>query len=67
MEAMDHRIGETGLLPFRTRRVFNIGTEWYFAVRDGKDCGPFENQQDAESELNLFLSGFEFKQKQVMN
>lgn len=52
---MEHRTGENGLLPFRTRRVFNVGTEWFFAVREGKDCGPFENMQDAENELNLYL------------
>lgn len=63
---MDHRMGEMGLLPFRTGRVFNIGTEWFFAVRDGKDCGPFENMQDAENELNQFLSSFEFKQSALM-
>lgn len=56
---MGHRIGENGLLPFRTRRVFNVGTEWFFAVRDGKDCGPFENMQDAENRLNLFLIDIE--------
>lgn len=53
---MERRIGESGLLPFRTRRIFNIGTEWYFAVRNGKDCGPFENMHDAESELNRYLN-----------
>lgn len=58
---MEHRIGETGLLPFRTSRVFNVGVQWYFAVRDGKDCGPFENKQDATSELNLYLSNFAVK------
>ncbi|MCW8901898.1 MAG: DUF6316 family protein [Gammaproteobacteria bacterium] len=64
---MEHRIGETGLLPFRTRRVFNIGVEWFFAVRDGKDCGPFDNQQVAENELNQFLNGFEFKKTAAIN
>lgn len=57
MSLMEHRIGENGLLPFRTGRVFNVGTEWFFAVREGKDCGPFDNMQDAENELNLFLNG----------
>lgn len=63
---MEHRLGETGLLPFRTSRVFNIGSEWYFAVRDGQDCGPFENKQDAEIELNTFLVDFEPKKQAVM-
>lgn len=58
MELMDHRVGENGLLPFRTQRVFSVGSEWYFAIRGGEDCGPFQNMQDAETELNLFLSEF---------
>ncbi len=64
---MEYRMGETGLLPFRTGRVFNIGTQWYFAIRDGKDCGPFATQQDATSELNLFLNDFEAKKTALMN
>lgn len=60
---MEHRIGETGLLPFRTRRVFNIGADWFFAVRGGSDCGPFENQQDADKELKSFLNIFRAKNK----
>lgn len=56
---MEHRTGENGLLPFRTRRVFNVGTEWFFAVREGQDCGPFENMQDAENGLNLYLTDIE--------
>jgi len=67
MNHLEHRTGETGLLPFRTRRVFNIGTEWFFAVRDGKDCGPFENQQDAMAGLNRFLSNFKVQKPVLMN
>ena len=59
MSLMEHRVGENGLLPFRTGRVFNIGSEWFFAVREGKDCGPFENMQEAESGLNLFLTNID--------
>jgi len=58
---MEHRTNEIGLLPFRTSRIFNVGSEWYFAVRGGKDYGPFLNQQDAESELDEFLSGFQLQ------
>ena len=56
---MEHRLGETGLLPFRTRRVFNIGTDWYFAVRDGGDCGPYKNEEDAQNGLEGFLMSFQ--------
>ena len=61
MEHATHRVGENGLLPFRTQRVFNIDTKWYFAMRGGKDCGPFESMQDAQTALDLFLSKFEHK------
>lgn len=58
---MERRIGETGLLPFRTGRVFNVGSEWFFAVREGEDCGPFKSMQEARSELNQFLNCFNIK------
>ncbi|MCK4865637.1 MAG: hypothetical protein KAT06_09415 [Gammaproteobacteria bacterium] len=64
---MERRFGETGLLPFRTGRVFNVGTQWFFAIRDGKDYGPFETQQDATNELNLFLNNFAAKKTALMN
>ena len=64
---MEHRTGETGLLPFRTRRVFNVGTQWFFAVRGGKDCGPFENQQEAENGLNQYLNNFQLKKHAALN
>ena len=64
---MEHRTGETGLLPFRTRRVFNVGTDWFFAIRGGKDCGPFENQQQAENELSRFLNSFQSKKHVALN
>ena len=57
----EHRNGETGLLPFRTRRVFNIGVEWFFAVRDEKDHGPYENQLSAENELTVYLNNVNSK------
>ena len=55
MRVMEHRTGENGLLPFRTRRIFNVGSDWFFAVRDGNDCGPFKNIEEAEAGLSLFL------------
>jgi len=49
------RKGEEGHSPFRSERVFNVGTEWYFATREGKDMGPFESKSDATAELALYL------------
>lgn len=49
------RKGEDGHSPFRSERVFNVGAEWYFSTREGKDVGPFESKDEAEAELTLFL------------
>ena len=61
MKLIAHREGENGLMPFRTRRIFNIGTYWYFAVRDGKDCGPFKDMQGAKTELESFILSMDTK------
>ncbi|MEJ2141867.1 MAG: DUF6316 family protein [Gammaproteobacteria bacterium] len=50
-----HRAGETGAIPFRSGRIFNVGTQWYFATREGIDQGPFEARNDAEMELRLYV------------
>ena len=50
-----HRSGESGGVPFRTGRIFNVGMQWYFATREGIDRGPFEDRDDAEAELKLFV------------
>jgi hypothetical protein len=52
---MDYRNGESGILPFRTGRIFNFDNLWYFAAREGGDFGPFENKADAEVALDSFL------------
>ena len=52
----EHRNGENGLLPFRTRRVFNIGVECFFVVRVEKDRGPNECRLTAQNKLTIYLS-----------
>jgi len=51
IEATHRREGETGPIPFRSGRFFNIGNEWYFACREGMDRGPFSTRQMAEQAL----------------
>jgi len=48
------RKGESGPVPFRSGRLFNVGSEWYFATREG-DRGPFPSREEAEATLTLFL------------
>ncbi len=50
-----HRYGETGSIPFRTGRFFNIGTNWYFATREAIDQGPFPNRKEAEFALTRYI------------
>lgn len=50
-----HRHGETGNIPFRSGRIFNVGMQWYFATREGVDHGPYNDKTDAEAELTLFI------------
>lgn len=50
-----HRTGETGSIPFRSGRIFNVGMQWYFATREGSDQGPFEGRDDADMELMMYV------------
>lgn len=40
---------------FRTDRVFNVNTQWYFATREGKDHGPYPTRSAAEQGLRAFI------------
>ncbi len=49
------RKGESGVIPFRSGRFFNVETKWYFASREGIDHGPFDSKQQAEVSLDVFI------------
>lgn len=51
-----HREQEQGDVPFRSNRFFNVGSQWYFATREGFDSGPYANKQRAETSLERFLA-----------
>jgi hypothetical protein len=50
-----HRQGETGLIPFRTGRFFNVGANWFFATREAIDQGPFPTRIEAEKALVNYI------------
>ena len=52
-----HRRGERGAIPFRSGRLFNIDTRWYFACREGLDQGPYHNRHEAEATLSRYIRG----------
>ena len=61
------RKGESGIIPFRTGRFFNIETNWYFSTREGIDHGPFESKQQAEMSLSDFLDNVSGVEKKLDN
>lgn len=56
MEALEHRRGENGAVPFRSGRFFVVDNKWYFACREGMDKGPYTTRDEAEMYLKAFLS-----------
>lgn len=52
---MINRRGEYGYVPFRCDRLFNVGMKWFFATREGKDEGPFDDKHEANVELSFYL------------
>jgi hypothetical protein len=51
----NHRQGESGTIPFRTGRFFNVGANWYFATREAIDQGPFRSRNEAEGALTKYI------------
>jgi len=52
---IDSRQGETGNIPFRSGRFYNVDSEWYFSSREVSDIGPFHNREEADQALILYL------------
>lgn len=59
------RKGESGVIPFRSGRFFNVETKWYFTSREGLDHGPFDSKYDAEVSLNVFVQNVVHVDKQM--
>lgn len=49
------RKGESGVIPFRSGRFFNVENKWYFTSREGIDHGPFHSKYEAEVSLDVFI------------
>lgn len=49
------RRGESGVIPFRSGRYFNVEAKWYFSSREGIDHGPYDSKYDAEVSLDVFI------------
>ena len=52
---MQYRDGEKSAKYFRANRFFCICEKWFFASRENVQIGPFQNEDEAEIELMLYL------------
>ncbi len=52
---IDCRTGESGNIPFRSGRFYNVDSKWYFSSREQSDIGPFQNKDEANDALTVYL------------
>ncbi|ARN72776.1 DUF6316 family protein [Oceanicoccus sagamiensis] len=52
---MEYRQGEKSAQHYRAERYFCISGEWFFSTREDLQVGPFQNKDEAEMELMLYL------------
>lgn len=50
------RLGEDGIHPFRSERIYRENDAWYFDTREGPAPGPFQDQAMAKQALAVFLA-----------
>ncbi|MDH5181979.1 MAG: DUF6316 family protein [Gammaproteobacteria bacterium] len=50
-----NRFGEDGPVPYRTDRVYRVGSEWFFSVRKGTDHGPYATEEEAKAALVEYI------------
>lgn len=50
-----NRKGESTQGAVRSDRFFSVGSEWYFATREGASIGPFGDKGEAEKGLQDFV------------
>ena len=50
------RHGEKEGVYYRSERLFAVGHRWYFATREGRDIGPYQDRREAELALAVFVS-----------
>lgn len=50
------RYGEQNFPPFRTQRLYSQNGEWYFDTREGKQIGPYRDNQAIKQALAIFVA-----------
>jgi hypothetical protein len=51
-----NRIGEQSHTAFRSRRLYSVNGQWYFDTREGKQFGPYQDQNETEKALAIFVA-----------
>ncbi|MDF1644556.1 MAG: DUF6316 family protein [Pseudomonadales bacterium] len=52
-----NRDGEQGLQGDRSERFFQMDATWYFAVRGGRQMGPYQTKRDAIRASGEYIRG----------
>lgn len=47
--------GEDERVHFQSNRFVQQNGEWFYTTRDGQERGPFEDKEDAEGDLILYM------------
>lgn len=50
-----NRYGEQGNVQLRSERLFQEGSDWFFAIRRGVDQGPYTSEMEARLALREFI------------
>ena len=52
---MNYREGEDSGTYFRTERFYSVNGQWFFTTREGHNAGPYDNHEEAEVELMMYI------------
>lgn len=51
-----NRRGESGSVPYRTGRFFNVDSQWFYSTRECLDHGPFITKHMAIENCNNYIN-----------
>ena len=52
---MQRRDDDDNLAHFRTTRTFRDGGQWYFNTREGDVIGPFQDELEAATQIEVYI------------
>ena len=62
-----YRNGDENKRFYQSDRIFKVNGEFFFSTREGKEAGPFENMEELEWELAIYIRGILLNKPENMN